>query len=558
MSNEPAVKIDEEDSKDLKILAALRSPATATDVIASTGLSKPTVYRRLKTLELSGLIYRAEGIYGCGAAGLAALASNKMSDLRRPASRVWPWLDELPLPEFRSFATLVLFAVMARRANIGEDRNPGFVAFGPTQRLKSWLIKILCYLAGSAPELCQLPMQSVRARGLIGRLDGQGTLGDTNPVLQQPIVWLEEASLAETGVYRDVAALLQGSRIVKIEGHEIDIPAVPIIEMNPRTESGDLENRTGLDIPRLRRVITLDFARLEITPVMRRNAKALGEHFKTIGPLRLDDAPRTPLSMAATMLLDRAIAACVRPESQDYVDVGRLATLVLGGRAVLSDMDAVTETVWCWAECMATLGFLMPQWRTLLAEVFLDPTGVAAEMMEPNASPPTAAISKAVEFQQEPQVFNKYQLDDVLMELNNKINQAGLRIPEDHFAIKSILQVTAILKRNEVVAKQLMDLVKLSKNLEKHNLNLEHINDAFAGHRSRDLSQKRDKEFWILWSLLVHMGLSDADAAGFSATVFDVIGKRVLGEEEDRSLINITMNGVDYSFTVDRHPKSVR
>ena len=238
------------------------------------------------------------------------------------------WLAELPVLEFRAFASLALFAIMARRAKVGGDHNPGLIILGPTQRLKSTLIKILCYLAGSTPEACGIQMQSVRARGLIGRLNGKGVLGDTNPTLQEPIVWLEETSLAEPGVYRDVTALLQGSSVVKIESNEVHIPAVPIIEMNPLVDTGNLEERTGMDLPRLRRVILLDTTKLEITPIVRRNAKDLLEYFKALGPIRLDDAPRTPLSAGAAEHLDQAITACIRPSGLTASRAAAIATMV--------------------------------------------------------------------------------------------------------------------------------------------------------------------------------------------------------------------------------------
>ena len=96
--------------------------------------------------------------------------------------------------------------------------------------------------------------------------------------------------------------------------------------------------------------------------------------------------------------------------------------------------------------------------------------------------------------------------------------------------------------------------MKLSEHLKKHNLNLVHINNAFASYRSRDQSWNSDKEFFKLCYLPVDMGLPDADALGFSATVFDVIERRVPGETEDRTLIDIKLNGVQYCFTVDRVP----
>lgn len=444
-------------SKDLKILEQLRNPALASEVVGATGLPRATLYRRLKELELQGLIYKTGEAYQLEAMGLHALQTKKMPLIDRPILRQWTWLHELPLPTFRALASLVIFAVVARRANLGEDRNPGFIALGPTQRLKSWLAKCLCFLAGSTPDKCRQPMQSIRQRGLIGRLDGRGGLSYTNVVLQEPIIWLEELSLAEPGVYRDITALLQGNRLVKIENQEVDIPAVPFLELNPLVPDGDLAQRTGMDIPRLRRTIPVDFAHCEVTDGMRGAAAQILDKISAMGPLLLNEPPREPLSVQANEEMNRLIAAVLNPDFRDYVDPGRLATLVLGARAVLPEREAVHEVILSWAECVTTVGFLKPRWRGVMASLLNMPeektsggverkTDLAppAPVQSSMSNAPAAAESQAMK------PCNPYLLDDVLLNLNFLIKETGLSIPEDHEAIAGVLKLVASLKKEKL------------------------------------------------------------------------------------------------------------
>lgn len=545
--------------KDMKILETLRKPTAAAAVIAAVSLPRATLYRRLANLEQRGLIFKTGELYELGPAGLAALKTRKMPNPERPLSRMWAWLALLPLPKFRALATLVLFAMAARRANLGDDRNPGFILLGPTQRLKSWISKILCFRAGSTPDKCRQPMQSIRQRGLIGRLDGHGGLAYTSKAIEEPILWLEEVSLAESGVYRDITALLQGPRIIKIENQEVDIPAIPLLELNPLKTAGTLQERTGMDVPRLRRTIILDFEHCAVTDAMRRAAKGVLDQISAMGPLVMAEPARGPLSLRASELMDAGLGACVRPEMRDYMDPGRISTLILGGRAVLPELDAVAESLLSWCECAESAGLVVANWRCALAEVLrIDgernpevATSVSAPLsVEPaNTSHSTGASMEPKSVQ--PSVCNPYLQSDVLLKLNQLINDAGLRVPDDDHAISGALKVIVSLKRAKMPyagllrnPKYWMEIIKADSFLKSNHLTPDKIKIIQAAHETlmknfKDCvkTDEMNKEFYELYLQLCRFGFSKSTAGAWMARLYCEIFERPFGKGVETQFI---------------------
>lgn len=436
------------------ILEHLREPHTAAEIIPLSGSTRATVYRRLKELLSTGMISQTGETYRASDAGLRLLDGGGVSPAR-PLEKIWPWLNLLPTDLHKGAATLAFFALIARRSNSVEDCHPGLILLGPTQRWKSWLIKILCHLAGTTAESCRVQMQQVRQRGLLVRLDAKGAVTYVLEQLKQPFLWLEELSLAEPGVRRDVTALMQGTKEIRIENQTLCVDAVPLIESNPVKREGSLSERLGLKPERARRNLIADFTSVEISRAIRPEVGARLEQIRSLNPLALPPATLKTLSAGTQEMIHEVIEQLVRPEMIDFVDASRIMALVLGASAVLVDeVDAAVEVLWCWSALAESTGFLVPEWRTRLAGI-LSPAPSQSQSLsqsQPKShaeiEPNTTVLNQA--YSEGGADMNRYKLDEVLLEHKNIMDESGLQVPEDSARIRGLAGVLAAFKKKGV------------------------------------------------------------------------------------------------------------
>lgn len=498
------------DDKGRLLLQALLEPMTPAALFEQTGIPRSSGYRHLERLVSQGLVIPEGEMVRISDAGKAVLTDHDFQEQPRPLELLWPWLRSLPTALHRAFLILALCTLSARRSNCVDDRHPGLILLGSTQLLKSWLCKILCILAGSTPERCRVPMQQVRQRGLVVRLDGKGEISYTSEQIAEPFLWLEEFSLAEPGVLRDVTALMQGVKAIRIENQQIEVAAVPLLEMNPVKNSDQLEDRLGLRPERIRRNFVANFSAVKVTRAMRASAGEVSKRLQDVGALSIPSAPLTPLEESSLGLIDDVVHNLVLPGMLDYVDPSRIQTAVLGARAWLSERDAVVEVLWCWCELAESTEYLIKNWRARLAQL-LQPAKPRAETGAQaflQSVPRPECRENVLNPLHGDRIMNRYRLDDVVVEFKELLNEAGLRLPEDAPKIKTFLSVIARLVKEGIAPTRLLydptqwvRLEKLQQFLDAQRLNTSNVEKLINTYNGDGFEVSRQRAgVFLLWA----------------------------------------------------------
>jgi len=455
------------------VLEHLRQRSEVPELLKRTKIARATLYRYLDQLKTEGLAaVEGEG-YFATAAGLKLLDDGPNDTTERPLECEWPWLKLMPTPLHRALFVLALFAFSARKSTSCDDCHPALILLGPTQRLKSWLCKILCYFVGSEPERCRVSMQQVRQRGLLVRLDSKGEVSYELEQLKEAFLWLEEFSLAEPGVVRDVTALMQGGKQIRIENKILEVVAVPLIEMNPVKSTGTLVERIGLRPERLRRALIADFAAVEVNRALRSDASARLEKLKCIAPLILPSPSMQTLSAKTLDLLHEAVERLVRPEFTDFVDPSRLITLIVGASAILEERDAAVEVLWSWGELAASTQYLFPDWRARLATLLVGKPMQSQSQSQSQTQPQPDVDLPPADDEFKEHLMNRYKLEDVLLEHKKIIDKSGLRLPEDTALIQGFLETIVEFKKNKVPTEKFFTYPKAWADLALFSTKLE-------------------------------------------------------------------------------------
>lgn len=490
------------------VLAHLRQRCDVPELLKHTKIARATLYRYLDQLKTEGLAAAEGDTYFVTAAGLKLLDDGPNDAIQRPLECKWPWLKVMPTQLHRALFVLALFAFAARKSTLCEDCHPALILLGPTQRMKSWLCKTLCYFVGSEPERCRVSMQQVRQRGLLVRLDSKGEVSYVLEQLKEAFLWLEEFSLAEPGVVRDVTALMQGGKQIRIENKILEVAAVPLIEMNPVKDAGSLVERIGLRPERLRRALIADFAAVEVSRALRSDASARLERLKSIAPLILPAPSMQSLSAKTLELLHEAVEQVVRPEVTDLVDPSRLITLILGASAILEERDAAVEVLWSWGELAASTQFLLPDWRARLAALLVGtPVQSQSQSQSQHQSnvDPLPADDESKECH-----MNRYKFEDVLIEHKRILDKSGLRLPEDTALIQGFLETIAEFKKNKVPTEKFFNHSKAWADLALINSKLEQFEkEGYDLSRIVSLINEMDRVGMTVLQLGGFLGIQD-------------------------------------------------
>ncbi|HEY3325015.1 MAG TPA: helix-turn-helix domain-containing protein [Planctomycetota bacterium] len=438
-----SAQLQKSDPTDMRVLQAATEASSLESLAATTGIPRSTVHRHLLSLVENGSMLKIGHAYRVSQAGQELGGRRRVSKLPPPhLDDQWPWLRLFPTPVHRAAAILVLVLMIARRDNLVEDMHVSLILCGPTQRLKSWLVKVCCWLIGVDPGNCEVSMMQTRGRGLLRRLDGRGETVYQCEALKQPILWCNELSRGDPQVKRDVMAIMHGRKQFKIENDQIVVEGVPLFEMNFLKKEGDLEQKLGFDAAMLRRAVTVDFTRVPVSTDVRAESKELAEKLKAVGPIKLPKAPQTPLSSECHRLIEQACEQCILAESRDFTDSGRIITAILGARALLSDRKATELVLYCWFLVFETTGFVNPEWRAQLALLFSsgpDKPGTSGlERVKPASVAPekkSSAVAPAQSVADE----NEFDLDANLTRTKDLLEQAGLRITDDTELIRPLL-----------------------------------------------------------------------------------------------------------------------
>jgi DNA-binding Lrp family transcriptional regulator len=217
------------DKQNRELLELCRGAQNLNGLAAVTVISRATVNRRLRKLVDAGFIVHENAMYRTTDAGRTRLdrAVNPVVAQARKLADIWPFLKLLPSVH-RALIILILGALIARKSQHNHDRHPGFVLLGPTMRLKSHLMKVLCAALGLYVEKCHIQIMEQRGRGLIIRLDGKGEKVYESEHLSQPLCWLDEVSLADKSVKKDIIAKIFGIDesilVFQLEGYDFSQP----------------------------------------------------------------------------------------------------------------------------------------------------------------------------------------------------------------------------------------------------------------------------------------------------------------------------------------------
>lgn len=360
---------DEPSKRDLAILSACCEPLMPQQIVQRTGIPKSSVHRRIRWLEKHGYLIRVGVSFVVSETGKSILAK-----LPAPASplaaleRMWAFLKMMPSNLHAALCSLILLARIARRDQLSPDHNPAFLLLGPSQKLKSWTLRLLCRLLGVPPEQAIILMPQVRPRSLITRLDAKGEPTHVNPALSGPFVGLEESSQANRSVWQDAVTLVQGDLKIRVDQNTIDLRAVVIMEMNYKdAKSRDIEKKSGFDVPRLRRFITADLGSLQFSSV----AVAAAHDF--LAGLSKDDEPDLPIAPKEALpqdgqrYIEQTLRTCVREEFADHICRGRLITLTRAARALFPlALDAAKLVIRLAFTLFETTGYVADGWKERL------------------------------------------------------------------------------------------------------------------------------------------------------------------------------------------------
>jgi hypothetical protein len=444
-SNSPANGVDANSAANTADMALLKFFLTERDtkaITSATNLTQSTAYRRLLALVERGAIGRQGNLYKTSSLGTRLLNGDDSPVApERILKEKLPALNLVPSNLHRSVLLLMIFAFIARRDHLTNDAHPAFILLGPTQRLKSWLVRVLCYLVGVDPDNARLSMGQVRRRGLLARLGNKGEVIYENQALQELIIWCEELSLAEAEVARDVETLIEGRDVVRIENQTLNVNGVVVFELNPRKEDGTLEKRIGLRAQRLRRCCVVDFTAPRLTPKVRARSAQTLEEIKALKPLDLPSAPHEVVSPQTAELVVEALDLCTLDSHGDYVDVTRVLTLIAGAKALLDERSAAATVLFGYFALTESCGHTTPSWRVDLAELLYPAPATPPAPNPPSAVPVSCApIELAKEKPMMTARPNPFLLDQNLLALKATLDALLMPTPESIEYVEKVLR----------------------------------------------------------------------------------------------------------------------
>lgn len=361
------------DFRDLLILHECKAPQRAPQIIALTGISRSAVDRRLRRLCRKGVLEKVGDVYQTTEAGKRVTAGH--GDLHQSTiqfSDIWPFLMKMPSALHFAMGTLILLAVIAKQAGLAPDDMPTICLLGKSGKLKSWLLRVLAKHLGLSLDDCLIQTPQARARSLIARLDGHGKLAGTNPGLAGKLLGLLEFSKAKSEVMEDIATLQQGKSRLVIDGNEVNIHAVIVLESNYFEESEDRFEQTHFDLSQRRRMFTGDFTSVEISDAMKADCIDYLDEIPQGESIPLPEPPVETLPSKARELIRTVVAQCIRPECRDEIDIGRIETLVRAARAIFPDpMVAAQKVLEQMLEAFGSTKVAKESWRATFAAIQL-------------------------------------------------------------------------------------------------------------------------------------------------------------------------------------------
>jgi CheY-like chemotaxis protein len=540
-----------------RILAACRTPRTFGELVRLTGLPKATLHRQIAKLKGMGLLECRGEHYASSEGAPAALAGETpVPETADPILSVWPVLRLIPEGVFRAIVALVLFASIVRRNNLTDDRHVSFLFLGPTMKLKSFLCKALAYILGSSPTKCRIAMMQERGRSMIARVNAKGETIYEREALSEPAYWIEEASTADPNTKRDLLSIIHGIKSIPVGNKHIVIEGVPLIEMNAR-KPGTLEDQTGLEPQRLRRCITADFANINVTRKMRAHSQELLEKIKNAPKPDLSSAPAGPLTEETQSLVEEALAACIRPESNDLVDGSRILALILGARGVLPEREAAQYVLRCYMTVATTTYYTVENWQSRLAGLFrsgMERPEQPAQSRNSTETPTQAPLSPASP--------NTYDRDQVLLKVRQLIGEAGFHLWEDDDDILSSLRFARHLRENNVtpedfkrVAEGSADLLDLQDEIASLGSTEERIRSLHTLGLDLDkkgIALEQVRRFLALHQELERLGFDGATAQALARALARLQSRSKDIDRITRRLLDLAARDVDLREEVAR------
>lgn len=399
-----------------QVLARLRAAPMGSPQELESMMPIASAYRLLELLRAEGLVTLVNGMFVLTQAGRTE--HDRIHQPRQRPRLQLKHFELAPTSFHRSLMELITCAVVTRTYGQHQTQNAGFVFIGPSKGGKTWIVRALLHMFDGA--LLNLP--DMTYEHIFLARDGTVTPSEH---LARPVLGLDEYGEANglSGVKRAVKGLLRGDRDVVVDRRvqKVRIASTPIVITNPVDDSpcATWEKRTGLGHAALTRVTLAWFGGgVKLPRTFKTDATALLQQVEALGRVPI---PAPALDLDARERVQQLLEAIAigGEEMPDLINGQMVAQLVPGARPwVASDEDAIAAVLYDYAEVVAELGLLRPDWEAILdrefavedaapAPVEVDPasTGAAPIPDEPEEIVEEAVIAHMPEVALDPEVL---------------------------------------------------------------------------------------------------------------------------------------------------------
>ncbi|MCW8139591.1 MAG: hypothetical protein KIT58_11890 [Planctomycetota bacterium] len=357
----------------LRLLA--KKPARARDLVQS-GLSAATIFRAAADLRARKFVRGdEEGVLEATDRGRGWIRLRDTAAELEPQLPI-PALELVPTLARRQAVGLALCGVAWRTSDHADRSLAGFGFLGGPNGGKTTLARAVTALAGGDPSADLVDVPAQRGCDLFVRRDARGAEVTRARFLTVPVVILDEDDKGED---RDVRrtidqGYLHGTIRVNMGNETYAIPATPVTVRNPKAPAeAPLEERFGSHVSLLRRLVIFN---ADADPLAEDDLKDWLAELITVDAERPVKVPKVRNPTLACAGRFRQIMKLIlrRPDHWKELDAHLLENLARGATGFFEgDEAAIRYVAWAWARVIATLGWLHPEWESLLRRMFENP-----------------------------------------------------------------------------------------------------------------------------------------------------------------------------------------
>lgn len=383
-----------------RVLRLLDEKASRALDLVRPGLSAATIFRAAADLRERKLIRGdADGVLEVTDRGRGWLRLRDAAAELEPQLPI-PALELVPTLTRRSAVGLGLCSVAWRTSEDADRSLAGLGFLGGPNGGKTTLARALAALAGGDPSADVVDVPAQRGCDLFVRRDARGAEVTRARFLTVPVVVFDEDDKGEDREVRRTIdqGYLHGTLGVNMGNETYEIPATPVSVRNPKAAADALlEDRFGCHASLLRRLVIFN---VDADPLDEDDLTDWLAELITVDAARAVKIPkvRNPTLECAGRFRKVMKLILRRSDHWKELDAHLLQNLARGATGFFeTDEAAVRYVVWAWARVVATLGWLHPEWESLLRRMFENP---AEEIVAPAVEvvPEPAEVRAAREF----------------------------------------------------------------------------------------------------------------------------------------------------------------